>query len=75
MSKNKLAVGVKFKALRTTPSGDVTVGKTYTITEHDAEGGPDMFGFVDDRGDINFAVATGYGGSGALYHGGYEVVA
>ena len=64
-----MKIGDKFVALRGTPSGDVTSGKTYTIGRYflDDEEEPE---FKDDAGDWNAAVSPG----GELYPDGFSVV-
>lgn len=71
MSNKELTVGVKFRALRGTPSGDVTEGKQYEVAGIDEDGLPY---FIDDAGDINHAIACDEYGDGCLYPDGFEVI-
>lgn len=72
MSNKELTVGVKFRALRGTPSGDVTVGKEYEVAGLCEDGLPY---FIDDAGDINHSIAKGNAfGDGCLYPDGFEVI-
>lgn len=62
---SQLQIGDKFVAAHATTSGDVTVGKEYTIAGEDQDG--DVY-FIDDAGEQNFAMCQGLSDApGQLY--------